>query len=272
MIRRGAGEPVVLLHGVTLSERVWRTVVPLLEPRYDTIALTALGHRGGRPSAAGAGVQDLVDDAERSLDELGLARAHLVGNSLGGWIAIELARRGRAASVCALSPAGFWDSAAGGHLAGARKLRRAINRARRTRMIMPWAARSAAVRRIALRDNAVHGDRVTPEELLEVVDDLLACTLREELLSTREQVAALDPLPCPIVLAWSQHDRIQPVETNGARARLLLPGATWKVLPGVGHVPMFDDPALVSETIRESIELSKASPAVLRGGHGLRMR
>ena len=258
MIRYGKGEPVVLFHGVTGSETMWRNVIPRLAPSYDTIALTALGHRGGRPGRPGASVRDLVDDAERSLDELGLERPHLAGNSLGGWMAIELARRGRAASVCALSPAGFWDTADGGHLDGARKLRRAINLARRTRKVMPWAARVALARRIVLRDVAVHGDRVTRGDLLEVNDDLLACTLRDELLSTEEQIAPLDPLPCPIVLAWSQRDRILPAGTSGARARLLLPQATWKLIPGVGHVPVFDDPQLVAQTIHESIEESKA--------------
>src|SRR5690348_1662742 len=150
------GEPVVLLHGVTGSESMWGNVVPLLEDDYEVFALTAAGHRGGRPVRPGTSVRDLVDDAERSLDELGLDRPHLVGNSLGGWIALELARRGRASSVCALSPAGCWDVASGEHLPGAAKLRKAIALARWTRPILPWAARLAWVRQLALRDTAAH--------------------------------------------------------------------------------------------------------------------
>jgi pimeloyl-ACP methyl ester carboxylesterase len=259
MIRSGSGEPVVLLHGVTGSETMWRTVVPLLDPYYDVIALTAAGHRGGRPAPAGTTVRDLVDDAEHSLDELGLVRPHLVGNSLGGWIAIELARRGRAASVCAFSPAGCWDAANGEHLAGAAKLRKAVELARRTRRIMPWAARLSLVRRLALRDNAAHGERVTVQELLVLVDDLLACTIRDELLATEEQVASLDPLPCPVTLAWSEHDRILPIGTIGARARTLMPRATWRVLPGVGHVPWFDDPGLVAAVVQETVRAAVAA-------------
>jgi pimeloyl-ACP methyl ester carboxylesterase len=254
------GEHVVLLHGVTGSATMWRTVVPLLEPHYEILALTALGHRGGRPGFAGATVQDLVDDAERSLDELSLDRPHLVGNSLGGWMALELARRGRAASVCALSPAGCWDTSAGEHLAGAAKLRKAVRLAGRTRRIMPWAARLSLVRRIALRDVAVHGARVAPGEMLDIVDDLLACTVCEELLTTEEEVAPLDPLPCPVVLAWSEKDRILPASTIGARARMLMPQAAWRVVPGVGHVPMLDDPCLVAGVIRDFIE-TNGSPA-----------
>lgn len=53
MIRQGRGEPLVLLHGVTGSETMWQSVIPLLAPHHDAIALTALGHRGGTPAAAG---------------------------------------------------------------------------------------------------------------------------------------------------------------------------------------------------------------------------
>ncbi len=260
MIRCGSGEPVVLLHGVAGSETMWRNVVPLLARHYDVIALTAAGHHGGRPAPAGTTVRDLVDDAERSLDELGLVRPHLVGNSLGGWMAIELARRGRAASVCALSPAGCWDVASGEHEAGAAKLRKAVALARRTRWIMPWAARVSLVRRLALRDNAAHGQRVTAEELLVIVRDVLACTVRDELLTTNEQIVPLDPLPCPVTLAWAEHDRILPIGTIGRRARMLMPRASWRVVPGVGHVPMFDNPGLVEAVIRDTVDAAVSQP------------
>ena len=95
MIRQGAGEPLVLLHGVTGSETMWRRVVPLLAPYYDTIALTALGHRGGRPAAPGTRVADLVDDAERQLDDLGLERpapSTLATNVWGVSTALDAAR------------------------------------------------------------------------------------------------------------------------------------------------------------------------------------
>src|SRR5689334_8577002 len=110
MLREGSGEPLVLLHGILGSEGVWRGVVPLLAGDFDAIATTALGHRGGlEPAERPLTIAQLVDGAERQLDELGLDRPHLAGNSLGGWIALELARRGRARTVCALCPAGFWD-------------------------------------------------------------------------------------------------------------------------------------------------------------------
>src|ERR1700712_276461 len=184
MLRQGSGDPVVLLHGVTGSEGMWRRVVPLLAPHHDTVALTALGHRGGRPGWSGVRIADVVDDAERSLDELGFGRPHLAGNSMGGWGAIELARRGRAATVCALSPAGTWSIAEEGQRTSTGLLRRIATLTRRTRRVLPVAARSAIVRRLALRDNAVHRDRVSAAELIDLADDLIGCTVRDDLLRT----------------------------------------------------------------------------------------
>jgi pimeloyl-ACP methyl ester carboxylesterase len=57
-------------------------------------------------------VESIVDDVSRRLDEAGIESAHLVSNSLGGWLALELARRGRACSVLSFAPAGAWNSAA----------------------------------------------------------------------------------------------------------------------------------------------------------------
>ena len=88
--------PLVLLHSATASGRIWQDVVPLLSEHHDVHAPTLLGHRGG-PAIQHhpAGVSDMVDAAESFLDEHGLARPHLAGNSLGGWVAIELARTTR---------------------------------------------------------------------------------------------------------------------------------------------------------------------------------
>jgi pimeloyl-ACP methyl ester carboxylesterase len=119
--------------------------------------------------------------------------------------------------------------------------------------MLPVAARSATVRRLALRDNAAHGERVAVEELIDLADDLIGCVVRDDLLRTREELAPLDPPPCPVTLAWSERDRILPLDLNGARARTLVPGARWVVLPDVGHVPMLDDPQLVADTILTSV-------------------
>jgi pimeloyl-ACP methyl ester carboxylesterase len=251
MLRHGSGPPLILLHGVTTSAQVWEEVVPLLAPTHDTIALTALGHRGGGEGGPGTTVTDLIDDAERAMDELGFETAHLAGFSLGGWVALELARRGRARSVTAFAPAG---TAPGPEdLARTARTLRGVRRdARRARRVLPALLRVRAVRRYALRQNAERGDRLRAQQILERTDDLLACTVLDPLLDSTEELAPLDPLPCPVTIAWGEADRVLPLAANGMRARQVVPGARFEVLERVGHVPMFDDPVRVAHLIRST--------------------
>jgi pimeloyl-ACP methyl ester carboxylesterase len=104
-------------------------------------------------------MNDVVDAAEHYLDERGLDQPHLVGNSLGAFMAIELARRGRAATVCALSPPGLWSSGDGLQARAFKSLRMNLALGRLFRPALPLMSRSAALRRFGLRDAAVHGDR-----------------------------------------------------------------------------------------------------------------
>jgi len=253
MLREGQGEPVVLLHGVTCSEQVWRKVVPLLSPHYEVFAFTALGHHGGRAARQGTRIQDVIDDAEAILDQLQLDRPHLVGNSMGGWVAIELARRARASSVCALSPAGFWDASASNHSRATQSLKRVARMTQATRWALPALAHLGMVRRFAMKENAVDGARLSREELIQIADDLLGCTAKFDLLNTTEAIDPLHPAPCPILLAWAEADRIFPPQVNGAIARKRIPEAQWQLLPKVGHLPMVDNPELVAKTVHEWI-------------------
>ena len=250
MLRQGSGEPLVLLHGILCSERVWGNVVGLLSGQHDVIVPTMLGHNGGQlASRRPASIEHLVDDLERLLDELGIAKAHLAGNSLGGWVALELARRGRALTVCALSPAGAWGSERDELVA---TLRRAVRDIQRSRRILPLVARSRHIRRFALRNSALYGERVSPTELLSLTDDVIGCQISGDLFASDARLSPLDPAPCPITLAWSAEDRIFPLGTYRSRACELIPGADFIVLDDVGHIPMLDDPRLVAQTILSS--------------------
>jgi pimeloyl-ACP methyl ester carboxylesterase len=248
----GTGSPLVLLHGVLGSETMWRRVLPLVAPYHDTIAFTALGHRGGHaPSRRPARVADVVDDAERVLVDLGIDRAHLAGNSLGGWIALELARRGRALSVCVFSPAGCWKPNGDRTPRAVAALRATMRQTRIGRFVLPILARWPRFRQRVMRLNAVHGDSLRPAELVELADDLLGCSIGKELLQDRDALAPLDPLPCPVTIAWGQRDKLLPLRVYGDRAKELMPQARFVVLEGVGHVAMFDAPDLVARTILE---------------------
>jgi pimeloyl-ACP methyl ester carboxylesterase len=259
VLRLGSGEPLVLLHGVLGSERMWREVASLLAVDHDVIAPTALGHAGGPPALQRpAGYRDVLDTAERQLDELSLDRAHLVGNSMGGWIALDLARRGRALSVCAISPAGMWSP--DGAARSRARLRQGLRMGRLTRPALPTLYRSQHIRRFALRNIAANGAGVSRDRVLELTDDMLGCEIAEDMLATDAWFAPLDRAPCPITIAWCQVDRIFPEREFGARARDRVPGARYVVLGNVGHVPMLDDPQLVAAAIRESLDAAAISP------------
>jgi pimeloyl-ACP methyl ester carboxylesterase len=245
------GSGVVLLHGLTASGGAWQDVIPLLRPYHRTYAPTAIGHRGGPPlGRRPATVFDVVDWAERYLDENDLRRPHLVGHSMGGFVAIELARRGRAATVCAFAPGGFWASGDGLRAKTMSHSKRGAGAVRLLRPTLPVALKSSAARRLFFQNGACHGDRISAERAVQIVDDFLGCDVIREVLSTDdEQIAPLDPLPCPITVAWSEKDVVVPVGSYDANARQRLPQATFKILPDVGHDPMMDDPALVARTI-----------------------
>lgn len=244
--------PLLLLHGVTMSSAAWDDVVPLLSDHFDLIVPTAAGHRGGPPVAGKATISALVDTTEELLDEYGVDDVHVAGNSMGGWMAIELARRGRARTVCALSPAGFWTPGTSDETHATTTLHRIKRLATVTRRVAPTLLRIAGVRRIIMRDIARHGDYLTTDQAVGSMLDLVECDAADDLLGTTESIAPLDPLPCPITLAWSEHDHIFPPAVNGLTARRRLPAARFILLPDVGHVPMIDDPTMCAQTILES--------------------
>lgn len=254
---------VVLLHGVTMSGRVWRSVAPLLAPYVDVHTPTSMGHRGGSPVETGpTTVARLVDDLERYLDAEGLQRPHLAGNSLGGWMAIELARRGRAASVCAISPGGFWDERGDrGRERTVRTLQRLALLGRLSRRLGVLPHLLPPARRLAMADIAERADRLSARHATSAVYDLAECLVLADILRSDERVEPFaGELPCPITIAWAEKDRILPLRTLGQVARERLPQARFEILPGVGHVPMIDDPGVVAETILRAAGVSSEAP------------
>ncbi|HYO04890.1 MAG TPA: alpha/beta hydrolase [Mycobacterium sp.] len=247
-----SSSPLVLLHGLAMSGNAWQEVVPLVATHHEVYVPTAVGHSGG-PAARKHPVTmtDMVDAAQRYLDECGLDRPHLAGNSMGGFVAIELARRGRAATVCAFSPVGFWTPGDGYQKRAFGRLQRGVTIGRLSRPVLPFLYRFAALRRIIFRDIAYRGDRLSAARALEVNDDGIKCAvladLCTDLCAPDWQIAGLDPLPCPITIAWGQMETLLPSGAHGKNERI--PQAWARVLPDVGHVPMLDDPELVARTI-----------------------
>lgn len=251
--RDGAGTPLLLLHGANMSWRAWRPVLPFLIGRHDVFVPTMAGHRGGPSVAADVapGVGAAVDSLCDQMDRAGIETAHIAGNSLGGWAALELARRGRARSVTAISPAGCWRSER--DLARLLLMFRVARTAIGARPLRALAA-NPALRRAWLGRVVQYPDRVPAEALPEMIEDALACTALAAALDGRSPLLPMEPLDvavCPIRVAWAQNDRTIPWRRYGHPMQAIIPGADFVTLPGVGHVPMSDDPRLVARTILE---------------------
>ena len=106
--RGGSGPPLVCLHGFLDTWRTWELVLPQLERHHDVLAPTLAGHAGGPPIEAEVSDTALVGAVERAMDEAGFETAHVAGKLLGGYVALQIAARGRAETVVAFAPAGGW--------------------------------------------------------------------------------------------------------------------------------------------------------------------
>jgi pimeloyl-ACP methyl ester carboxylesterase len=255
--RTGTGEPLVLIHGFSGVPGIWAPVVADLEQQgFDVLNVTLTGHSGGAALPAGtpASVTALVDQVEADMAAAGFETAHIAGNSLGGWIALELADRGRARSVVALAPAGGWE-------VGSREEKRLKGLFTRnhaiTQRTLPYMRRLLSrprLRRMVLGQVMARADRITPAEALAIVQGAADCEIYFELMEAilrdgpPREFAKVD---CPVLLVWGSKDRILPVKRYSARMRELVPSARWVDLPGLGHCPMGDDAELVARTIAE---------------------
>lgn len=245
---------MVLLHGFTNDWRAWAPLLPLLEPSHSVLAPTMPGHFGAEdfPVGTPASFSAMSDFVEREMDARGIERAHLVGNSQGGWLALELAARGRALSVVGLCPAGGWEPGSAEERAVVRSFRQAK---RALRLSKPWfetIARRPRMRAIAFRGVVSRPSRLSASAALGTLEAAAGCRVVDEILAladTGDAFGELGPIDCPITIATATKDGIFTRPGHYSKLRQRLPGAEWVVLEGLGHVPMSDDPELVTRLI-----------------------
>jgi pimeloyl-ACP methyl ester carboxylesterase len=248
--RAGSGPPLVLFHGIGHRRQAWDAVLDLLTPHRDVIAVDLPGHGESPPLDADGRsmLEALAGDVIGLFDELGLERPHVAGNSLGGMIALEAGVFGRAASVTALSPAGFWRSDRElGYIKATFHAMQAIGA--RIAPVAPKLARSTAGRALMYSTIISRPSRMSPEQ---ATGDMAAFLAAKPALETilAEAVPFFGEIPgtIPVTIGWGSKDRmLRPRQALVARVRL--PEATFVRLPGCGHVPMTDDPELVAKVL-----------------------
>lgn len=257
-VRRGEGEPLLLLHslGGTLSQ--WNPVIGLLAAEREVVAVDMPGFGDSPPMPDGgeASPQNLAAAVLEFVATLGLeGRPGVAGISLGSWVSIECGRQGGVGSVVALCPAGFWREPLGPSRS------RAYAAARAIRPFARLLLRNEGLRHRALATNVQNPERVPFEDAVELVRGYGGA---EGYVDANHHMRAgtigdLSDLSVPLTIAWAEFDRL--VRNRPLPASALPAGVRQVVLPGCGHVPTWDDPELVARTILEGTSARSAAAA-----------
>ncbi|MFN8160270.1 MAG: alpha/beta fold hydrolase [Solirubrobacterales bacterium] len=243
--RGGEGEPLLLLHGLGATGAIWEPVVGRLSREREVIAVDLPGF-GRSPALPGERTPSPVNLAAAMHEfcaRIGVTRPHLAGNSLGGWIALEMAKSGQAASVTTISPAGMWGRPLGPRARDIHRLARALR-----------PALSLALRWRRPRNAMLGVTMVRPEHVPAGTGRTLILSWVDseayEAANREMRTEVFDPggFPeVPVTLAWAEHDRL----VAPPRRAQFPPGARYLVLPGVGHTPTWDDPGLIARVLLE---------------------
>jgi pimeloyl-ACP methyl ester carboxylesterase len=251
--RGGSGTPLVLLHGLGLDWRSWLPVLDRLEAAHEIFALDLPGFGAAAPLPRGSTPTPsaLADAVEAELDRLGLTTPAVAGNSLGGWVALELARRGRASRVVAIAPSGLETPPERAYVIAANafmRVRARLSAPLGRKATSPVSSRSALFGGLRSRPW-----RLDPGEGAHELDAFgrspgFGSSLRASVGSRIP--AGLSEIPVPVRVAAGTLDLMLGAYT-APRFAAAIPGADLVLMPGVGHVPMLDDPELVARTILE---------------------
>lgn len=247
-LRRGSGEPLLLLHSLGGSNAQWNPVLDRLAAEREVIAVELPGFGSSPPLPAGVKPtpHNLAAQVLAFARGLGIERPPgVAGISLGSWVAIECARRGGAGSVVALCPAGFWRPPLGP------RSNRGYRAVRLLRPLVPALLRIAPLRERALAISVRDPGRVPFDDAVAVLRAYGGGVGYPE--SNREMRASavgdLSGLDVPLTIAWAEHDRL--LRTGPLPGGVLPDAVRQLTLPGCGHIPTWDDPALVTEVILE---------------------
>ena len=249
-VRRGGGEPYVLLHGIGSRAEVWAPVMDALAERFAVVAVDLPGFGRSPAQVQRPTIERQTDAFADWLRDEGLEGCHVAGNSMGGAIALELARRRAVRSAVAIAPAGFWTGKerrwCQDSLARAKAQIGMLRPALRAIVANP-VGRTAFGWQVLGRPWAVPA-----QELVDTADAVLGAEAFDEALAlfddyTFHDAEQLDGVP--VMVVWGSRDRLLLARRQAARARRVLPNARHEWLDGAGHLPMWDAPDAVASLL-----------------------
>jgi pimeloyl-ACP methyl ester carboxylesterase len=250
--RQGSGPPLVLIHGIGSRWQVWEPVLERVAAERDVVAidLPGFGASPMPPPGTRAGMESLTRLVIEFFGELGLERPHVAGNSLGGWISLDLARQGAVRSATALSPAGFhnrvegafqraslWLAARGAHLLAPRSTR---------------LAGSPAWRKVLFGQMAARPENIPQADVGPTLQALASAPWFDETLTALvdQRFTGGEQIAVPVTIAWGERDRLL-LPRQAPRAARRVPRARMVTEWGCGHVPTYDDPDQIARILLE---------------------
>lgn len=249
--RAGSGAPLVLLHGLGSARGAWDPVIPALAEHFDVIAADLPGFGDSAPLAAGTEPHPaaLAAAVAGLLDELGITqRPHVAGNSLGGWVALELAAIRPLASVALLSPAGLWRNGTPWYCRVSLRASRWLTR--HAAAPLNWAVRYRLGRALALGQTHAHPIRMTAGQARSVIAAMASCPGFDATLAATAHRRYLSgaTINAPVTVAFGSRDVLL-LRRQSRRLGELPHSTSVGELPGCGHLPMADNPAAVTALI-----------------------
>ncbi len=248
--RAGTGDPLVLMHGIGSRWQMWEPVIGHLAEHHEVIAvdLPGFGTSPMPPPGTPPGIDSQVRLLHEFLDEMGVQRPHVAGNSMGGLMALEMASRGMVRSATALSPAGFANRPEMNYGRGALWL--SVRVARRTARYADTMFATALGRKLALNLFVAHPERLTAAEAAENTRALASAPWFDATLPAlrASQFSGGEAITVPVTVAWGSKDRLL-WPRQARRAARAIPRARVLMVHGCGHVPTWDDPGQVARVI-----------------------
>jgi pimeloyl-ACP methyl ester carboxylesterase len=250
-------EHLVLIHGLGSAASYWDNIVPALSEAFSVSAVNLPGHGPGahRLSSEEAAPKALAASVIEQLEAQGIVRPHVVGLSLGGWVALEIAVAGFAASVVGLAPAGLWR--AGTH----------VHREREESLVrlglavlgpaLPSITKLPLIKEIGLRANVHFPGKVSYAQFLAGAQALKqakaysACD-KQAVHQRFEDGAAIT---VPVHVAFGDHDRVLPAHTSQEQS-LLPEHARFTIVKECGHAMTWDQPEACVSLIKETAAMA----------------
>ncbi|HEY2765978.1 MAG TPA: alpha/beta hydrolase [Pseudonocardiaceae bacterium] len=248
--RSGVGPPLVLLHGVGHRRQAWAPVLDRLVEHREVICVDfpGFGESPPLPDHLPYELDSLITVLAEFFAGLRLHRPHVAGNSMGGFVSLVLAQQGLARSATALSPAGLWTPR---ERRRALALVRALHRTacRLNPVVAARMAQTATGRTLLAGIIVARPALLEPQVVLDDMRAMIGAVAFMPTLDAGRRIVLTGSMPdVPVTIAWGTRDRI----LRRPRAELvsrLIPQARLLSLPGCGHVPMNDDPALVAHVL-----------------------